>query len=160
MDVLMNAKGIRILDNKDRILSPTLFDILEEVPDGNTIYWYILCLEGIGNQGQDSLYQFEKEINSSINGLFISWNELTLLSDRYFQMFEIVVLGSKNLNQLRRYDSEITMCETCDIVIELIDRTFWEIYSNNTILIARLANKFKDIEFLEIVDGQFQEVEL
>ena len=44
--------------------------------------------------------------------------------------------------------------ETCDIVIEMIDSNFWEVFSNNENLIKRLPLKFKETEFL---DSNFQD---
>lgn len=40
------------------------------------------------------------------------------------------------------------MYETCDIVIEMIDGGFWEIFSKDIAWIDRLAKKYKKIEFL------------
>jgi len=47
----MEAKGIRILDKKNRVLNVTLFDILKEIHDGNLFHWSILFLDGMPNTG-------------------------------------------------------------------------------------------------------------
>ena len=39
--------------------------------------------------------------------------------------------------------------ETCDICIDMIDSSYWEIFSKDIALINRLAEKFKEIKFLE-----------
>ena len=41
------------------------------------------------------------------------------------------------------------MYENCDIVIEKLDSSFWEVFSKNTDLIKRLSSKFKHVKFLE-----------
>lgn len=50
---------------------------------------------------------------------------------------------------MRRYESDQEMYETCDIVIEMVDSGYCEVFSKDKDLINRLAAKFKDIKFLE-----------
>jgi hypothetical protein len=52
---------------------------------------------------------------------------------------------------LHRYETEQEMYKTCDIVIDLIDCAFWEVYSQDHSLLYLLKNKFKKIEFLEAI---------
>jgi hypothetical protein len=159
MGMLMKTKGIRISESKGDVLSPTLLDILEEITDGDSYYWCILFLYGIPKENQGSfLSQYEEIIKNSDNGISISWIDLKKLSDKFFQMYEITVLGARNLNLLKRYESEDEMYDACDIVIDLIDRAFWEVYSKDVSLINRLAKKFNDIEFLEVVAGSVKVV--
>lgn len=40
------------------------------------------------------------------------------------------------------------MYNNCDIVIHMIDSSFWEVFSKDEDFINRLAAKFKDVEFL------------
>ena len=42
------------------------------------------------------------------------------------------------------------MYETCDFVIEMVDSSYWEVFSKNEQLIDRLAAKFKDVQFLVV----------
>jgi hypothetical protein len=150
MEISMKMKGIRISDGIDSILRVKLSDILEEVVNGNSFHWVVLFLDGTPNQGQGKLLsECETLINKSKNGLPISWEELNLLSSKFSQMFETTILGCKDANLLYRYKKEAEMYKTCDIVLDLIDCAFWEVYSKDGELIARLAKKFKEIEFLE-----------
>ena len=50
---------------------------------------------------------------------------------------------------MRRYNNDQEMYETCDIVIEMVDCGYWEIFSKDEQLINRLAAKFKETQFLE-----------
>ena len=61
----------------------------------------------------------------------------------------MVLIGDQNVNRLHRYDSDEEMYESCDHVIEMIDSGYWEIFSKDQTLIARLAAKFKHTECLD-----------
>ncbi len=146
----MKTIGIRILDGKDNVLEPTLSDILEEISDGQGLHWTILFLDGTPNPGQGSfLTNYESQINDSKNGLSIRWEDLVLLSRKFLKMFEATILGCKDVSLLRRYESEKEMYETCDVVIDLIDCAFWEVYSKNGKILNNLKKKFREIEPLE-----------
>ncbi len=41
------------------------------------------------------------------------------------------------------------MYQSCDIVIELIDCAFWQIFTKDQELIDRIKRKFKEVELLE-----------
>jgi len=145
----MNSKGIRILDKKNRVVTTTIFDILDEIHDGNLFYWSILFLRATGNLGEGlSIPIFQKQIRDSVNGLLITWNELNLLSKKFYQIIDITLIGCKDVNLLHRYENDQVMYETCDFVIEMIDSNYWEVFSKDEKLINKLAAKFKDIKFL------------
>lgn len=145
----MKATGIRILDKDNGVLNVQLYDILKEISNGSLFAWSILCLEASGNLGSDkSILEFEKGINESERGLFITWEELNMLSKKFHQIINMVLLGCKDKNFLRRYEHDREMCETCDIVIDMMDSSYWEVFSKDEQLINRLALKFKDIQFL------------
>ena len=117
------------MDGKGNVLSPTLSDILKEFDNGVSFYWTILILDGTPSPGEGRLImEYGRKINNSENGIPISWEDLIALSDKFYQMFETTILGSKDTKLLRRYENEKEMYTTCDIVIDLIDCTFWEVY--------------------------------
>ena len=148
-ELLMETKGIRISDG-DKVLEPTLSDILEVITDGDVFYWSILFLDGAPNPDQGCfLAEYERKINNSENGVLIKWEEVITLSSKFFQMFETLILGCKDPKLLRRYKKEEEMYKACDIVIDLVDCVCWEVFSKDKELINRLASKFKEIEFLE-----------
>lgn len=146
----MKTKGIRISDWRENILLP-LSDILEEITSGDSFYWSILFLDGTPNPGQGHfLNQYESIINNSENGIPIKWEELTTLSGKFFQMFETIILGCRDTKLLRRYAKEKEMYITCDIVIDLIDCAFWEVYSKDQNLLTKLQKKFQEVEILDV----------
>lgn len=145
----MRTRGVRISDGKDNILVP-LSSILEELSDGDLFYWSILFLDGTPSPGQGHfITQYGNKINNSENGIPIRWEELLTLSSKFYQMFETIILGSKDAKLLKRYDIEREMYMTCDIVFELIDCAFWEVYSKDQVFLKRLQKKFQKIELIE-----------
>lgn len=145
----MNTKGVRILDKENGVVSVQLHDILREVSNGHLFTWSILCFDSMVDLGKDkSILEFEKVINDSKKDSFITWEELNILSKKFHQIIDMVLLGCKDKNSLRRYEHDRDMCETCDIVIDMIDTSYWEVFSKDDHLINRLASKFKDIQFL------------
>lgn len=147
----MKSTGIRIEDCKENgVISVQLTDILEEIYDGDLFYWSILYLYSVGHLGEGkSLPEFEKQIFDSENGFFISWMELNALAKKFYQVYDITLIACSNKEFLKRYTNDLEMYETCDICIEMVDSSYWEVFSKNENLIARLAAKFKNIKFLE-----------
>ena len=146
----MKTKGIRISDGNENILEPTLSDILKEITNDSSLHWSILFLDGTPNPGEGSfLAKYIDQINNSENGISTSLEDLIKLSDKFHQMFETIVIGSKDSKLLKRYAKEEEMYIMCDIAIELIDCAFWEVYSKDESLILRLAKHFREIEFLK-----------
>ena len=146
----MKSKGIRISDERNEILTVKLSDILEEISNGNNFHWSILDLEASGDLGEDkSMLDFQQNIFKLENGYLINWDELVSLSFKFWQIVDITLIGCKDSSLLEYYETDINMYETCDIVIELIDSGYWEVFSKDEELIKRLAKKFKEIEFLE-----------
>jgi len=148
----MKTQGIRIKDLKEnKVVAVKFPDILEEIPNGNSLYWSILYLDAMGRLGEGkSIPVFEKQINDSENGFFITWADLNLLSKKFHQIIDITLIGCKDEKLLGRYETDEELHQTCDIVIEMIDSSYWEVFSKDEDLIARLKAKFRDTELLEI----------
>lgn len=152
----MKTKGIRIFDKKNGIICVTLPDILEEIRNGNLLHWSILDLESTGDLGEGkSIPVFEKQIIEAKNGYFIEWKELNFLSNKFYQIMHLVLIGCRNKDLLHRYDDDQEMYETCDIVIVMFDSWFWEIFSKDENLINKLASKFM-ITKTEFIESDFQ----
>jgi hypothetical protein len=147
----MKSTGIRIRDRKKGGgISVQLSDILKEIYEGDLFFWSILYLRAIGHLGDGkSLPEFQKQIGNSENGLFITWKDLNILAQKLYQIHDVVIIGCRDIRFLKTYDTDQEMYETCDIYIEMVDSGYWEVFSKDDSLIARLAAKFKDIKFLE-----------
>lgn len=146
----MKTYGIRISDGKGNVLNITLGNILKEIGKDPDLHWCILFLDGTPQPGQGQfLTEYKKTINDSENGLLISWETLNDLSEKFFQMFETIILGCKDSKLLHRYKEEKKMYKKCDVVVELIDCAFWEVYVKDFKIIEKLMKTFSEVELLE-----------
>jgi hypothetical protein len=143
-------KGIRISDKINRVVSVELPDILREVHNGDSLNWSILSLDSEGDLGEDkSIPVFQQQIQDSEKGFFINWEDLNVLSKKFYQIIDMVLIGCKDKNFLHRYKNDQEMYQNCDVVIDMFDSNYWKVFSKDEDLINRLSAKFKNIEFLE-----------
>lgn len=145
----MQTHGIRISDSKDNVLNVKISDILKLIQKGNDLNWCILFLDGVPNsENTNTVNEYKNKINKSKEGLKLKWDEILFIGNQLFQIYEIIILGCKNQEFLHRYDTDQEMYQSCDIVIELVDCAFWQVFSKNKGLINELKIKFKEIELL------------
>lgn len=144
----MNTKGLRILDVKNGKCIP-LFELLVDIPTPNQLNWALLWLDVTPTEGNGKLItELQQKINKSDHGLFCTFEFLTDLSEKIFQEIEILIVGCKVKENIHRYKEDKEMYETCDIVIEMIDGGFWEIFSKTPKWIDHLAKKYTKVEVL------------
>jgi hypothetical protein len=159
----MKPKGIRILDKISRVVSVELPDILKEIENGDSLHWSILYLEAQADYIGENLYfeavrdylgedgsipEFEEKIRTSEKGFFINWRDLNALAIKFHQVIDIMLIGCKDKKALHRYDNDQERYETCNIVIDMIDSGYWEVFSKDEKFIDRLAAKFEDVKSL------------
>ena len=89
-----------------------------------------------------------KKINQSEDGRTATFESILETSKKMFQEIDLTIIACKTKENLHRYKEDKEMYETCDIVIEMIDGGFWEIFSKNVTWINQLAKKFHSVEFL------------
>jgi hypothetical protein len=144
----MSTRGIRISDIKDGKCI-RLRDLLLQIRHPSEFFWALLWLDGTPKENEGKyLAELQKQVNQSKNGLFLEFESLQIISEKFFQEIEITVIGSKRKENLRRYEEDREMYECCEIVIEMIDGGFWEVFSHNGELINQLEKKFQDTELL------------
>lgn len=145
----MQTKGIGISDIKEG-KCVSLTEILENIMNANRFYWALLWLDvtPLKEEGK-SILELQEKINQSKNGFICTFDSLIEISKKIFQEINLTIISCKKKENLRRYKEDQDMYETCDIVIEMIDGGFWEVFAKDETLISRLATKFKEIEFLK-----------
>jgi hypothetical protein len=145
----MKSKGIEISDAKGTVCID-FSEIISELSGGDTYYWSILFLWSIAKETSQVVFPcFQSGIFRFSRGLFVIWEDINMLARDSEQIIDLILIGSKDQNLLQRYEDDQEMFETCDIVLELVDGGFWIIFSKDEQFISRLANKFKEIKFLE-----------
>lgn len=138
----MKTKGVRISDIKDgKCIS--LNELLENISDETQFFWALLWLDVTPQKNEGKyLVELQKKINQSENGLVITFESLVEISKKIFQEIDLTIIACKMQENIQRYQKDREMYETCDIVIEMIDGGFWEVFSKNIKLIDRLAREF------------------
>ncbi len=144
----MKTKGIQISDIKDGKCIP-LDKLLETIPDKTQFFWAWLWLDvtPLENEGH-YLVELQKKINQSEDGLTTTFESISETSKKIFQEIDLTIIACKTKENVHRYKEDKEMYETCDIVIEMIDGGFWEVFSKNVTWINELAMKFQNVEFL------------
>lgn len=122
-------KVIQIDGNDSEILSVSLKDILDNIENGEEFNWSILWLQATGDLKNKPIIEFEKEIKKSEAGYIISWNDLNELSEGFFQVIEILLIGDSIISNIKRYSEDHHMYNSCDFTIELVDSSYWLIHS-------------------------------
>jgi hypothetical protein len=146
----MKTKGIRISDAINNVISVEIKDILEESQNGHLFYWSILFFYGSGHLDRGkSIVTFAEDIRKNERGFPLTWDELMELIKCFYDVWDITIIGSKDPLLIRKFDSDQEMYESCDIVIEMIDSSYWEVFSKDGNLINRLDAKFKNTKLLE-----------
>ena len=149
----MDIYGIRILDEKNDIISVMLKDILELIDNGQKFYWAIFLLETTWLLTKDQIIPLsEEKVKKEKNGLLISWDELNLLAKKIYQEINIVVVGCKNKENLHHYDDDKEMCQKCDFVILMIDTSYWEVFTLSKNFLMKCQKKFKQTELLDKIE--------
>ena len=135
---------IEIFDQDDSgILLPTLKDILLLLPEGSRkFFWSILEAEVIRKD--------EGTINvSEIEGKVYSWADLVDIASEFFQEINIVVVACKDEQLIPRAGVDLDYHSPCEIVIEGIDTTLWQVYARNAEDLELMRRTYKDIEVVE-----------
>lgn len=149
----MALKGIRIKEkNNDTVI--TTKDILEQVVNGDKFFWSILYLEGEGSPKGISYVDLVKEINNSKNGYILSWNEMNDFTIRMYSIYWIIIIGCRNIDNLKKYNIDKDRYETVDVSIELFDSSYWEIFTKDPKFYNNLTKRFMIEKYL---DTDFQE---
>lgn len=142
----MMSNAIKIYGEGKDVLSVELKDVLDCVTDGEEYKWSILWLEAIGNTGRKTMLDLETQVKSSKEGFKIDWKSLTDLANQLDQVIEILLIGDKNDNKLKRYSSNEEMYSNCYCTIELIDSSYWIIYSKSNAVLSRMKSNLLGVE--------------
>lgn len=146
----MKTQGIRILDSENNVVSVKLFNILDLIKNGASFNWDILVSDIMPLPEEGEFFiDLENQVKENEKGLIVSWDQLKELSQKIHQEIDLTIIGCKDEKFLHRYENDKDMYEACDIVIEMIDSGYWEIFSKDKELIDKLSAKFKEVKPLK-----------
>jgi len=133
------TNGIKIADLDSSIL---LLDILNNI-EGQEYFWSVLYLEARGDLGDEkSIPDLEERVSESENGMKFDWNSLNDLAGKFDQVIDIVLIGCRDQTILGRFGSDEEMYDKSDIVIEMVDSTYWLIHAQDQSIVADLSHCF------------------
>ena len=138
----MKTKLLLKGNNDENVLSLSFEDILNCINRPNLYHWKILWFEGVWKLN-DSIIDFENKIKKSETGIEYKFIELIELSRNLEQLLEIILIGDTNKDNLKRFTNDNDMYEKCQFVIELIDTSYWEFTSDDTITIGKVSEMMK-----------------
>ena len=146
---MASATKLIIHGSSSNVLDVQLSDILRCIEGGDDYLWSLLWITAVGEKGDLSVLDFEKEVNRSAEGILYDWQSLNNLSGRFIQMIEMLVCGDKNKANLRRYAVDEHMFLTCRYVIELVDSSYWIVSTSDEIATKNIQNELKGVAILD-----------
>lgn len=137
----MTKRAIRIGCNADGLVTWTLKDIILQIRGGEDLFWDILSFQGYWNhEKHGSILDFESSVESSPDGLVLDWKSLIDFAEKPTQINELLIIGSRSVDDLRHYLDEAEMFNKCEYVLELFDSSYWTISGEDEFL-QRLNEK-------------------
>lgn len=147
----MNVCGLRIFEDKHNVVSISLGEILDLISNKDEFNLAILFLDATENlRGNHPLASLEQQIKKSKNGFHITLDELYELFSKIDQIIDLDLIGSRNKNRLQRYETDKEMYESCEIVIRMVDSSYWEIYFHDNILLEKFEKRFTKTEWINM----------
>ncbi|MFY0255938.1 hypothetical protein ACDQ55_18505 [Chitinophaga sp. 30R24] len=141
----MATTKIIIQGSSSEVLDVQLSDILNCIENGDRFLWSLQWITAVGQPGDEEVLSFEKSVNKSSNGLLYSWSELLDLSNRFYQIIELLVCGDQNEASLRRYEIDEEMILSCNYVFELVDSSYWLVSSSDKDPILRMQRELPGV---------------
>jgi hypothetical protein len=135
------------------VISVELPSILKAVQGGEELDWAVLYFYGTWEENPEHTDPIlEDDIDGLDAPLMLSWKELKALAETFTEIVDITVIGCIDAKNLRRYKRSQDMVHNCDILIQLVDSNFWEIFCVDKELISRLKDKFSDVKLITVAD--------
>lgn len=134
------AFGIKIIDEN---LTVSLSDILNAI-EGSNYFWTLFYLEARGNVGEGKpIIDLEEQASDSDTGLRYEWNDLNDLAKKFDQVIDVVIVGREHGYADRRFSGDQVMYDNSDIVIEMIDSSYWLIHSQKELFVSEVSHALK-----------------
>jgi hypothetical protein len=142
-------KKIRISDTTHNNTLISLKHVLEQIACGPSLFWSIIYLDATGKLNTElSIADLQLQVQQNPNGLHLTWDKLQWLADQHLDIIDISLIGCTDLSLLHKYQSNEEMYAASDIVIELFDSSYWEVYSAHEELLESLTTRFHNIKIV------------
>jgi hypothetical protein len=146
---------LRIADRKNNCLSFDMRDILKELEDiGPNLDWYILDVEGQGLPNADtSIMKLERDISAQ-KAIVLTWKQLRHLADQIFQTNNCIVVGISPGQDPPRLPLDDKYSRE-SVVIIAFDSSFWTVCVQQSDIIKRLEQAFRDTVIVDRAEPNY-----
>ena len=118
-----------------------LLRLLNDV--GPSLVWSIQEFEAVANDDfTGDVTKIEQQAQESPNGLVLKWAALVALAESLFDVWNILIVGAKNVDSIPELTPLSTDFGSSEIVIERFDSAFWHVYARDDEIIKRFE-KFR-----------------
>lgn len=122
------------------LLTVPLKKILTNIENIESINWRLLWLDATGNLKGKNILDLEADINKPSSCYTISYTDLIGLEEELHQLINLLLIGDKLLENILSYDIAKDNKYRCDYYFELVDSSYWEITSTDTLFITEVLN--------------------
>lgn len=144
-------KGIKINGDDEDVLSVRLEDILNCFRNRRSeVFWGVLWIDVTIKSGVNcNVLEFEEGVNKSEHGKLFSLDKILNLSGKIDQATELLVIGDRNVENIKKYKSDEMMRENCEYIIELVDSSFWLVHTNDDTFIQSIFQVLPGVKYDE-----------
>ena len=144
---IMDMLGIRISDTTDDVVNVRLHHLLEVIGPGYQ-YWEILCPDVVPKVKDEEEIASVKRIIASEGKHGVCFHGLRYLASMMHQEINFYAVGSaKQFSEVSNLDLRL-LSEQSDIVIEMVDSSYWEVHCKDPEVISFLQRAFHDTEII------------
>lgn len=135
------SQGIEFSEAKSK-RQVTIFDILEEIPNPEQIFWSIRYIDTQGYKGNLSLLKDIESANSQGIGYELRWADLVSFFKGVDSFIWLILIGVRDEKSLKNYQSDLERYENTNYNIEVFDGYIWDVFSLDQKFIDKLRQKF------------------
>jgi hypothetical protein len=130
-----------------QLLALDLVDILDALPlDAMALRWSILDLWAETDDPTLDMQAIQSEVDKSARGFCMEGRELRDVADRVAQVIDGVFAAYA---QAPPSKASADLRESCEIVVEAIDSTYWRLYARDQEIIRRVQDVFEDVRVID-----------
>lgn len=143
-------KGLKIHNGDGNLFLTGLSKVMKCINDGDEFFWSIMYFEGVGDLSEYGMnvVELETAARESSTGVEVDWETLAAMASKLQEIIDIILIGCRQREQIRRFDDDLEMYRSCEYVIELFDSSYVLVHSFDECFIDCLATSFAQVEHL------------
>jgi len=119
-----------------------LVTILELIGRGN-LHWSLRHVWVTSKRGSNvNVFELEEKTRGEF-GYQLDWDSLMSLANQLEQVTDCTLIGVESTELLPNRSIPVEdLREVCDVIIESVDSTYWEVHLKDKVLFRKLAERF------------------